>query len=64
MTWTVEYLNSNVGRELFALPKDMQARFLHITSLLEEFGPQYIGMPHIKSLGRKLWEIRMSGKSG
>ncbi len=64
MTWTVEYLNSKVERELFTLPKDMQARFLHIAGLLEEFGPQHIGMPHVKSPGRKLWEIRMRGKSG
>ena len=64
MTWTVEYLNGNVERELLALPKDMQARFLHIAGLLEEFGPQYVRMPHVRSLGRKLWEIRMSGQSG
>lgn len=64
MTWTVEYLNSNVKRELLVLPKDMQARFLHITALLEEFGPRLVGMPHVRSLGRKLWEIRMSGQSG
>jgi phage-related protein len=64
MTWTVEYLNSNVEREILALPKDMQARFLHIASLLEDFGPQHIDMPHVRSLGRKLWEIRMSGQSG
>ncbi|MBI4006571.1 MAG: type II toxin-antitoxin system RelE/ParE family toxin [Gammaproteobacteria bacterium] len=64
MTWTVEYLNSNVERELLTLPRDMQARFLHITGLLEEFGPQHVGMPHVRSLGRKLWEIRMSGQSG
>ena len=64
MTWTVEYLNSNVEKELLSLPKDMQARFIHITSLLQEFGPQRAGMPHVRSLGRKLWEIRMSGQSG
>lgn len=64
MTWTVECLNANVEAELLALPKDMQARFLHIAGLLEEFGPQHVGMPHVRSLGRKLWEIRMGGKAG
>lgn len=64
MTWTVEYLNSNVERELLALAKDMQARFLHIAAMLEEFGPRHVGMPHVKSLGHKLWEIRMRGKPG
>ena len=46
------------------MPKDMQARFIHISGLLEEFGPQQVGMPHVRSLGRKLWEIRMSGQFG
>lgn len=64
MTWTVEYLNSNVEKELLSLPKDLQARFIHIADLLEEFGPKRVGMPHVRSLGHKLWEIRMSGHSG
>lgn len=64
MTWTVEYLNSNVEKELLSLPKEMQGRFIHITGLLPEFGPQNVGMPHVRSLGRRLWEIRMNGRSG
>jgi len=64
MTWTVECLNANAEAELLALPKDMQARFLHIAGLLEEFGPQHVGLPHVRSLGHKLWEIRMGGKAG
>lgn len=64
MTWTVECLNSKVEKELLSLPRDMQARFIHISGLLEEFGPQQVGMPHVRSLGHKLWEIRMSSQSG
>lgn len=40
--------------ELKALPGDMQARFLHIAELLEAFGPQKVGMPHIRPLEDKL----------
>lgn len=43
---------------------DLQARFLHIADLLESFGPQQVGLPHIRPLGNKLWEIRMTGRDG
>lgn len=32
--------------------------------MIEEFGPFKVGMPHIKSLNNKLWEIRVSGRDG
>jgi phage-related protein len=62
--WAVEVLNQNVEAELVALPKDMQARFLRISELLESFGPQHVGMPHVRPLGEKLWEIRLTGSAG
>ncbi len=42
----------------------MQARFLHIAELLEDFGPQHVGLPHIRPLEQKLWEMRMKGRDG
>ena len=42
----------------------MRARFTKISELIEKFGPQKVGMPHTRSLGDKLWEIRASGKEG
>jgi phage-related protein len=62
--WAVEVLNDLVEAELLSLPKDMQARFLRITELLESFGPQQVGMPHVRPLGEKLWEMRFGGKAG
>jgi len=62
-TWTVE-AHPLAETELKALPGDMQARFLHIAELLEAFGPQKVGMPHIRPLEGKLWEMRMRGKDG
>lgn len=50
--------------ELKNLPADMRARFLHIAELLESFGPMKVGMPHIRPLESKLWEMRMQGKDG
>ena len=42
----------------------MQARFLRVAELLEDFGPQGVGLPHIRPLEGKLWEIRMKGRDG
>ncbi len=50
--------------ELAALPADMQARFLHIAELLQDFGPHRVGMPHTRPLDGKLWEMRMQGRDG
>lgn len=61
--WTVA-LHTLAEAELKALPGDMQARFLHIADLLETFGPQHVGLPHIRPLQDKLWEMRMQGRDG
>lgn len=64
--WKVETLDVRVDRELSKLPPDLFARFLRIAELLEEHGPEIVGMPHIRNLAGTggLWEMRMSGKDG
>ena len=62
-TWTVT-LHPLAEPELKALPADMQARFLRVAELLEDFGPQGVGLPHIRPLEGKLWEMRMKGRDG
>jgi len=62
--WEVETLNTFVDTELESLPNDMRGRFVRVSMLLEQFGPKEVGMPHIRSLGKKLWEIRVSGRDG
>lgn len=64
MTWTVETLNELVDAELAALPADMQARFVHITRLIETFGLEQIHEPYVKHLRGPLWEMRMRGRDG
>ncbi len=60
----VEVLNDLVEAELLSLAKDMQARFLRISELLESFGPQRVGLPHVRPVGEKLWEMRLTGRDG
>ena len=64
LQWKVEILNKAVEEELLSLPKDMQARFLRISELLQSFGPQHVGMPHVRPLSNKLWEMRLVGREG
>jgi len=64
MSWTVETLNQTVDNELESLPLDMRARFSRVVELIETFGLNHVGLPHIKHLEGSLWEIRLTGKSG
>ena len=61
--WTV-VIHPLADPELAALAADLQARFVHIAQLLETFGPQQVGLPHIRPLENKLWEMRMVGRDG
>lgn len=61
--WQMRLLKQ-AENELMALPADMRSRFLHIAELLTDFGPQKVGMPHVRPLEGKLWEIRISGRDG
>jgi hypothetical protein len=60
MTWTFD-LCPEAEAELLGMPTDIRARFLHIADLLESFGPLQVGMPHVRHLDGKLWEMRMAG---
>jgi phage-related protein len=61
--WTVQ-IHTLAEPELKGLPADMRARFLRIAEMLEEFGPHQVGLPHVRPLEGKLWEMRMQGRDG
>ncbi len=42
----------------------MRARFLRIAELLQEVGPHQVGLPHVRPVEGKLWEMRMQGRDG
>ncbi|WP_295885536.1 type II toxin-antitoxin system RelE/ParE family toxin [uncultured Thiohalocapsa sp.] len=63
MAWTVD-LDPAAEAELLAMPPDIRARFLHVAELLEAFGPRQVGMPHVRHLEGKLWEMRLTGRDG
>lgn len=50
--------------ELLARPSDMQAHYVRVAELLEDIGVQRVGLPHIRPLEGKFWEVRMQGRDG
>jgi phage-related protein len=64
MNWTVETLNETVDAEIEALPDDMRARLARIAFLIEENGLERMGEPHVKHVEGRLWEMRLTGRSG
>ena len=48
---------------MLAFPEGVLANFLHVSELLEEYGPK-IGMPFTRKVGPGLFEIRARGKEG
>jgi phage-related protein len=64
MQWAVEFLDEVVEEEFRGLTKDMQARFVRISELIEVYGIEHVGMPHVRHLDGKLWEMRAKGKAG
>ena len=64
MNWTVEFLNDAVEAEFHALPTDIRAGIAQIVLLIEEHGLEKTGMPYVRHVQGKLWEIRGKGRDG
>ena len=62
--WTVENLNEQVDDEFDELPKDIQAKFLHLAALIEDVGLPSLKEPYIKHIQEKIWELRVKATSG
>lgn len=57
-------MSESVKAELEALPEDMKVRFIRISSMISESGLNQVGMPYVRHLQDKLWEMRMKGRDG
>lgn len=64
MPWTVEYLDSRVEQEIAALPGDVRAHVARIARMIEAHGLPQVGMPYVRHVEGKLWEIRAKGRDG
>ena len=63
MKWNI-IVHPKAALEINKLPIDMRAKLTRILELIENVGPLELREPHVKSLGHKLMEIRLTGKSG
>ena len=61
--YQIEYYSERVQNDILKLPRTIQAKYLHYVDLMEEFGAN-LGMPHTKSVGNGLFELRVKGQEG
>jgi phage-related protein len=63
MSYSIEYFHSRVKAEIENWPDGVLADYARITELLMEFGPN-LHMPHSRSVGNGLFELRPHGREG
>jgi phage-related protein len=63
MDWNIEYYSEAVEQSILQLPPGLLARYLRLTDLMLEFGPN-LGMPHTRAMGEGLFELRVRGQEG
>lgn len=63
MNWQIRYYNQALQQEIMKLPEGLQARYIHLTKRMMEFGPS-LGMPHSRAMGEGLFELRLTTKEG
>jgi phage-related protein len=63
MVWSIEYYNKIIEESVLNLPSGLLARYLRLTDLMIEFGPN-LGMPHTRAMAEGLFELRVKGKEG
>jgi phage-related protein len=62
--WKVEFFDEAVESEFNSFSPEVKAKTVHITQMITEFGLPNIGMPYIKHLQGKIWEMRaLQGRS-
>ena len=63
MRYSIEYFHPKVLAEIESWPADILADYARIAELLMEHGPN-LRLPHSRTMGDALFELRPRGKSG
>ena len=63
MSWQILYYNQKLEENILNLPDGLLARYLRLTDLMIEFGPN-LGLPHTKQIESGLYELRLKSKEG
>lgn len=59
--WRVEFAARKVYDEYMKLPIEIRAAAERIVGMIEKYGLENVGMPYVRHLQGKLWEIRANG---
>ena len=63
MAYTLEYFNPRVQEAIESWPAEILADYARLVELLLEHGPN-LRMPHSRSMGEGLFELRAKGREG
>ncbi|EKE01669.1 MAG: hypothetical protein ACD_21C00077G0005 [uncultured bacterium] len=63
MKWKVSFYSNAVYNDFMQWPNKIKGRFIRSVELMEEYGAD-LDMPHTKSLGNGLFELRVRGQEG
>jgi phage-related protein len=63
MSWVIDYYSEEVRLQIESLPIGIRASYARLSDLLEEFGLD-LRLPHSRSMGGGLFELRPRGREG
>jgi phage-related protein len=63
MSWEILYYNVSLQEEILSLRGGLLGRYLQLSDRMLVFGPD-LGMPHTRSMGQGLFEMRLMSKEG
>jgi phage-related protein len=61
--WTITYFTPAVEKFVLRLPDDLAASYARVADMMVRFGAN-LGLPHTRTLGGGLFELRLSGSEG
>ena len=59
----IGFVSQTVYDEYMRLPVDIRAKTERIVGLIESYGLENVGMPYVRHIRGKLWELRAKGKN-
>ncbi|MCL1926421.1 MAG: type II toxin-antitoxin system RelE/ParE family toxin [Syntrophorhabdaceae bacterium] len=57
-------MDDRVEAEFSALPADFQASIMRVADLIRKYGLENVGMPYVRHIQNKIWEMRGRGQDG
>lgn len=63
MSRRVTFYSTRVENQILSLPPGILARFVRYAERMEVYGPD-LGMPHTRSMGEGLFELRLKAAEG